>query len=460
LLWGALYLSLALLLYAPVLGAFPVFDDISILLMSQRPFLACWEPMGNGFWRPLGLSAAWVLARAFDGAPLAFHLFPVVLHAANAALFRRAALGMGWSNATATAAGGFFVAHFAAFPAVSAMQYSMDVLLGTATLLAIMAARWRAGGFPLAPLAAIFAFGIMSKETACVLPFAAAARWLSTAPRGERRNAAALRSIAVLCVLGALSAATIALLQATCADSYARIGMLRASPIDVAAKLLQYLYSAAFPYVHVARMPWDFVVLSGTSPWVATLGAAMLATAACLDRRRARWLEPAGLLACAAMLVALPAVASAGHGGRFVYSAIAPVLLALGEVVRRLGSVRIRRSAWVAACLSTILSITSFFASPTVTEYCRFAQDIENFVADCRAEAPSWPRGCHISIYGTPHPGDGPYRWVYCQMLFLVFIPETDATVVLDQVTDRTARTYRFHAGYLREFDPPPEPPQ
>jgi hypothetical protein len=450
-------LGLATILYWLVIDAFFVFDSISILsLVSDREggLAACWRPMSNGFWRPLPLSLMWLMVTLFGHSPIACNAVPVFFHALNGVLLRCVATRMGWPRWAATAGGVFFVAHFAAFPAVSTMQNIMDVMLGTVALATLCVILHPTGSGLWWRLSGLFLVGLMTKETAVVIPWLAAAWWWAASPHHQNSSdKSGRRTIATLCVLSLLAAIVILKLQSTSRHSYLFQGKLGADPLTIVRQVLDYLLSTVFPFIHIAVMPYKHIEMPHVALWALRFGVAaflgFLAWRAIM--KKDRW--PLALAGGALLLVLPPSVASTTPEGRFVYAAIAPVVLLGGELLRRIHGAIPGRMVIMGVLASTAFSVWAFACSPTVREYRRLADEVEAFVAEARRLAPTWKAGCHISIYGHPLPGTEQFRWAYCQQLFLNFVPEAQITVVIDRTTHKTCHAYQFQYRRLVPVD-------
>jgi len=68
---------------------------------------------------------------------------------------------------------------------------------------------------------------------------------------------------------------------------------------------------------------------------------------------------------------------------------------------------------------------------------------VEAFVQEARLESAHWTPGQTIAVQHHPHPGEEPFRWVYCQLLFDLFV---DVPVNLELLED--------------DFAPPPQWPR
>jgi hypothetical protein len=161
-----------------LLGGF-VYDDYALLVVDER--FASLRNLGlvwtSGYWPGQGLalyrpvpSSLWILLRAAGGgSPAVFHLVSLVLGGAVVALFHRLLRRLGLSPKSAFAAAALF-ALFPIHTEVTATAVGQAELLaaalGLGALLSLM------GGHP-CRATALFAAGVLSKESVAVLPLAA-----------------------------------------------------------------------------------------------------------------------------------------------------------------------------------------------------------------------------------------------------------------------------------------------
>jgi len=448
-------------LYAPILDAFFIFDDISILTVATplggARFCDHWLPIENGFWRPIPLSIAWLLVKVFGPWPFASHLIPVLSHVFNSMLVGMLARNRGLRPLSAGAVALFYAGHFAAFPAVSMMQNLMDVLFGTGVLLTLLVVDGGRGTVRLGRLAVVFLLGLACKETAMVLPFVATVWWMasarpSAAPEEMRANKARL---VALNALGVLAIIAIVALQLGTQHSYVGDGRLLLHPQAMVRQACDYLLSGAFPYFHLVALPigdWHF---SHGFLWLLRAGVAGCFLALALLALRHRVLNPLafGVIALATIS---PATLLAGPPeGRFVYAAIGPILLLGVELFLR--SRRPMRIVMLTlGGISAALSVYSFRWSPSMATYLRTANEVELLVAEVGLHAAQWKKGERVAIIAHPHPGAPALHWTYGQQLLLLFQPDSGVLYALDDW--RTAdHTYLYSQGRLLELQPPVE---
>ncbi|CAN5356700.1 hypothetical protein BH09SUM1_BH09SUM1_27120 [soil metagenome] len=448
----AAYLSAALLLWAPTLHSFFIFDDISTLAMATplgRVTLGqCWEPIALGFWRPLPLSLAWIVVRLFGPAPLPTHLLPIFFHALNGTLCFIIGKQLGWSGRRSFAAGMLLILHFGAFVPVCSFQTLMDVMVTTGILGGILAAISPcAGTMRLALVAACYLFAIGCKETAVVYPVVVYA-WFAVRGRYEPRGLL-LRVWVAAVIVTVLHGGAVLCLQRLYGSSYMQSGRVHFAPVSFVRQMLDYLFSLALPQVHAVAMPWFTPVLSHPVLWAIRFSLAIGLVLLGIASLRAKDFFTVALVASAAACLAPPSLLGGAPEARFLYAGIpffAFLLCHLAGSQNR--SVAFGVKAF--AVSATLLSLISFRASPTVLRYVESAKTVEDFVQQVSAASADWPDGSMIAIYDHPHPmAEESYRWALCQELFNLFLPEKPITLALDKTPPEAFAAYRFKDGAL-----------
>ncbi len=455
--------ALAALLYAPVMDAFFIWDDI-VLLRWMSPVggggvLETLLPMENGFWRPIPFAMVWIVVWLFGASPAAFHLVPLILHAINATLLFSLATRRGLARVPAALLAGAFTAHFALFATVSMMQNLMDIMTGTGLLAILIVADGRHDRLPTGPVAALSLLALACKETAVVLPMLGAMWWLATTEGPWRdRVRRSLGGMAILAGLSIGAVAAIAALQMTYGASYLGQQRLGLHPLANVRQFGDYLLSAVFPWIHTAILPFAAIRLEHWMLWairLATLGGfALLAVAA--FRRRGSWGAPVGAAMAGLVLVLAPPSmldVLAPPQPRFLYTAAILLFVAAGEFLLRGGPVA-RRTIAVFACGSFALSTLSFFASPSVADYRDTADRVERFVAESQRVSEDWRPGDIVAIvdHPHPHPGRTDWQWSYGTALWDVFLPNAGVELRIGKSEDAD-RTYRFADGTLEPAD-------
>lgn len=171
----ALLFLLSLALYLNTLGSEFVFDDVTLILQNPAVVnLDWWGILYEGGYRPVRTLTYGINYWIGGEDPFGYHLFNVLLHAANAALIYLFVLLLASSQRVAVLAGVFFTLHPAQTAAVAYVSGRKDllaaffVLLGSALYIAARKRRlsrwWAIGAL------ASFLLAVLSKEVAIVFP--------------------------------------------------------------------------------------------------------------------------------------------------------------------------------------------------------------------------------------------------------------------------------------------------
>lgn len=176
--WVAAFLLLcALAPYAPNLDAFFLSDDFVLLswthVRSLNEVPGFFDPSTEWFYRPLVKLVYWAGQGMFGFRAAPFHLLSLLLHLANAYLLYRlvSRSRLGWTAGLAAALVFMLDPHHA--ETVSWVSAVGD-LIGTLCILAnlLLLRGYLRGGRPIyvAPALALFAAGLLARETALLLP--------------------------------------------------------------------------------------------------------------------------------------------------------------------------------------------------------------------------------------------------------------------------------------------------
>ncbi|MDX1971771.1 MAG: hypothetical protein SFY68_04485 [Candidatus Sumerlaeia bacterium] len=449
------YLILTLLLYYPVLDAFFLWDDISILSIAtplgEKSFWDCWQPLGNGFWRPIPLSISWLLVLSFGPSPFAFHLFPILLHSLNALLLRQVAIANSVGSKWGTLLGYLFIGNFAVFPAASMMQNCMDLLLGTGVLFTLLIVNAGKPDFPIRQFFAVFILTLACKETAVILPVIALL-WLwgkSSEHSWEKLKIFLPRGLLMIS-WSFIALGFILTMQFSSRRSYAQEGMLDLQPTSIIRQFCDYILSLVFPYIHICEFPGNPVILSHQLLWMIRLSVIALLFVLVWQMLYNKKMIIFSLMMIVVCILLPACLLKGAPHGRFLYAALAPLFLLVG-----IGTTNASRMTQkIVLGLSLILlpiSLVSFSYSPSVTSYVQSAKQVEIFLNESIRVSEDWPTDTEVAIYGHPHPGDNLTRWTYCQQLYQLFLPEKNASLLLDMVHPSTELVYRFEGGVLEK---------
>lgn len=434
-----------------VIGSFFIVDDLSMLRIIAVPSAGwgdCFARWSNGFWRPTVLVATRLLWSVFGYAPVPYHVAQFVNQALCAALVFAFARSQRCSMRVALLSSAIFTTHLGTWPTVAQFSNHCDSVLTVCALSALIA--WKqwldTNRLRYLMLNAVFLAGALaSKETAFVLPvilFVTASQ--STAGRRKGQVASTICfGLALILAFWSLHA------QARVGGGYVSTGRIRFLDPSAFRRFLDYWTSLVIPYLHAMTPVGCAVTLSRKAFWVVRgvvlvlLVTGVLRFAPWKGRCPVAWLC---LAAASIMLLPVALVADATSGYRYLYPALPFVSVLLSLAFWHIWDSRYR----VVLAFWLILwawFVCGFLASPTVTYYVSVAADVKKVVAAMRREAPHWSRGDLITILNHPHPG-GAMRWVYCQHLAFLFVPEPKVTIALER-TPRSAFTYSFDHGDL-----------
>lgn len=426
-------------LYLPFLTAFFLLDDLPLLArysaMRGAGLSSALLPMPNGFWRPLGNGTVWVLSALCGERPFVLHLPGVLLHGLVAFLvFCAARIVLGLSAIWAGFAALLLLIHPGAFAAVAQMANLPDVFLGVAMLAGWIAwDRWlhtRRAGW-LFGVAAGALLSLASKETAVVLPLCWVL-WAFAVGRLDRGTARVLLPVGIVCAAQVIA---ILWLQKTSTLSYTSESRTVWLPLHVLRQFADYGASMAIPYLHTMEWPVRHLALSHGALWL--IRGLVLATAGMALWGAARGARGAALLLMALMVVVPVSVLSGAPQGRFLYAALPFACLAIAMVMRGLRP----RLALSLAAVFMVLYLPGVRLSPTSVHYRETASRVEAFVEEARLESAHWAPGQTISVQHHPHPGEAPFRWVYCQLLFDLFV---EVPVIVELLDDDFASPPRW----------------
>lgn len=422
--------AISVALYLPFLGAFFLLDDLPLLTrysgMRGAGLSSALLPMPNGFWRPLGNGTVWLLSSIFGESPLALHLPGVLLHGVMGFLAfcaGRVVLGLPWLCAGFAAL--LTLIHPGAFAAVAQMANLPDVFLGVCLLAGWIAwDRWlHTGhrGWLLAVVAGAL-LSVGSKETAMVLPLCWGV-WAFAVGRLDRGAVKVLLPLGIVCVAQVIA---ILWLQKNSPLSYTHEARTDWGPRHLLRQFTDYGASIALPYLHTMEWPIRHLTLPHHVLWsIRFLVLALLIIAVWRLTRGSR--EAA--LVLMALLVMLPvSILSGPPQGRFLYAALPFAALAIVMGLRAIP----QRAAWLMAAMLVILYLPGVRLSPTAIHYRETAARVEAFVEDARVQSAHWIPGQTIAVQHHPHPGEAPFRWVYCQLLFDLFVDVPVTVELLD----------------------------
>ncbi|MCB2154052.1 hypothetical protein KQI84_04150 [bacterium] len=459
------FLAIALLLNAPHLGGFLITDDLPMLYrtspLSGAGFWDCWKVWGNGFWRPLNCVMFFVLQRIAGFNALPFDVLAVVIHAIVATLTvvvgtRVLRLAM----APAVLAGVLMVVHVGAFHPLSQLNAACDSTFAAGLLLFVLgchALRESPTRLAIAQWVGGLTICALSKELVVLLPvyfllWTGTWRWKALSPR--QRMAGAV----TLAVSGAYFIALL-LGQFLAENSYSGEQRVLLNPVSFGRQVADYLFSVGVPYIHVVEAPFGAISLSHNTLWgirgliaIGVLVFAWKSWQGAIPRQQT-------ILAVSLVLPLLPpSLLADPPQSRYLYSALPFFCLLLADVVHRARrrSPLLGRWAFGGVCVLGVVYAMGFYASPTVDATRQTERAVEAFIHDAKGYSKDWIDGTMISIYAHPHPGQGESRWVYSQLLFELFIPEKDVTVVLDHIVPETSAAYAFDSNVLRLRPIPP----
>lgn len=461
---------LSVLLYWPVLTAFFIFDDLPHLSRCSpglgHTLLDCWKPWGNGFWRPLNGLAFYTTEWAFGRTPLAFHLLCLAIHAAVSTLtFLVGRRLLGFDAPRGALAALLVTIHFGATGACIQLSNTCDSLLALFTLVTLLS--WEGwlgtgGAWALARLVLAGVFCFLSKESAVALPLVLGL-WSWGRPQTPGRTWAGLAGFLATSVI---AAGIVIGVQLHGKGSYGADGRVSFSPVALGEKLADYTSALLVPYLQVGAWPWFEWHMGGAAQVairLAMLGAIAIAVVCFLRNRRH---SSAGMLLMAVVML-LPSVPVQDPvQARYLYPAIPFLCLGLVFALRTTDPPPpwARRTASIlVAALATMWGL-GFPGSPLLRNHAGIALRVQDVVTMAEWEAPHWREGEVVTLLNHPHPGPAGGRWVYCQLLFDVFVPEPHVWVSLDHfVPGRTRHAYDCGGGMMRPVpiptgSPPPKP--
>lgn len=389
-----LFTAAALLVYAPVLGAPFLSDDVLYLESNPTfalPFRAALrrvllEPYFAN-WSPLHHALLWAEWRLFGAWAAPYHVVSVALHAGVAVTLAAAARRGGLSRGAALAAGALLLVHPAASEAVAWISQSKTLLCVGLSLAALE--RWLAhlaapGRGRLAAALALGAAALFAKPAALPLP---AVLWGAALVRRADWRRAALD-------LGPLVLAAAFVLARNLRAQALEGGVgewFGGSPLAT-ARILPWV---AWRYVRLAVAPIG--VVHGVQPapasafWgpllaLAVAGAAVLALC---RRRRERALGPLWfvlLLAPVLQLVPMPLV----YADRYLYAALPGALWLVAQLGDEAAQAAGRRAARAIAAGGAALLLV--FAAGTAAR-ARVWSDPETLYREATRAFPLGPAG-------------------------------------------------------------------
>ncbi len=173
--WGRLplFIAAAFVLYGSALGLGLFSDDF---VLVERAAGGQWLDR-TGFVRPLP-TALWQAILAVGGGAVSLHAVNILLHGINAALLSRLGERIGLSRGEAVAAGIGFLVFPSSVEAVVWPAAIIDLLATTSALGFVLASERRPTRAGIAVGAAILLAGLLSKETAVVIPVLACLVWV------------------------------------------------------------------------------------------------------------------------------------------------------------------------------------------------------------------------------------------------------------------------------------------
>ena|GEM_PF-7064304 len=447
----------ALVLYSPILNAFFIFDELSLISQCDpnqgKSWIDCLLPIINGFWRPLMLLSGRTLLTLFGYNPVPFHVFPIMLFSVCSVLTSMLGARMGLSRAWCFSSSFLLIAHFGAFPAVSQLGNVNDLFLSASILCGILAFdSWVKIRKTQAWILVCFLVSLASKETGVIFP-AILVLW-SLRYKGEclKRNTKIL--FGALFLVSLLSVVKTMLLQKVSLHTYMMDERLGFSLKAFIRQGADYIFSMIFPFIHIAQFPFFPIRLPHVVLWMIRGGifvvSAVVFIGALINNNKRDW---GILLAMAYVAVFFPSLLNTAPEGRFIFSALPFMVLLLCLILRRLKG-KLLYGGVAIVCAIWLLFVMGFFRSHTVTGYTKLSRDVEVFIDQAKKAAPAWKKGDHITVFNHPHPG-GFWRWSYCQQLFNIFVPEPRVTLVLDRITSKTTHAYRYESSRLKEIEIP-----
>lgn len=379
-------------------GLGPLSDDYVLHEWASRGELM---PGTWPYWRPLPL-AVWGAISGAGGGWAALHAVNILLHAANASLVARLATSC-LGPVSGVVAGLAFIAFPAHAEAVAWTAGVFDVMATFGVLLALNAWCLPWGRFGGAPLVIVgFVTGLLSKESAIVLPALLVLVQVSARPRDL--------TVARWCTLAAVSVISISFVAARVVSSQDVVSHLRRMPggrYELKELLVRPFSGVVAPFRSDAGVSVD--------AWIA--GLAVLVLVAWLIRT---WVSSAGRpeasseMARAAtgvriglawpVLVASPLllqfyVAPSLEGSRYLYLAVAGLTLLLGAIFSS-RSGRVERAVTLAALVALLSAWT--LAGFRERQVWRHAAEIRDAVLHSAALAVQAGNCRTLSVQGAP----------------------------------------------------------
>ncbi|MCX7018638.1 MAG: hypothetical protein NTY46_06545 [Candidatus Sumerlaeota bacterium] len=433
--------AIVTVLYWRTLNAFFIFDDLSIIALVSPQFgkgwMDCLLPVSNGFWRPGILLPAHACLRVFGLCPLPFHLFAIAFHII-ACILTGLVAGRAFPLAGGRArwlASLLMAVNAAAFFSAASLSNSCDSFMACGILAGLLA--WDAWLTSRSLLSGLFIYigllaTLMGKETGVIYPIILV---LWAVCKGAPWGAYA-RKAAALFLIALAYAAIMAILQMSNKGSYASQGLVRLFGRDPFRQALDYCLSAWWPFIHLIDLPGCAAALPHWALWALRFMTAFGAVALMAMAARRPALRMYAFCAASVVLIVLPpSFLRIPQHGRFVYPAVAMACITVAGLASGPRS-GLRFAGMVFALLVCLCSVWSLTMSRAARGYLEISSNVELLVDDLKRIAPNWRRddgqGVTVLIFDHPHPGEPPWRWVYCQLIFDIFIPQSKAVIVLD----------------------------
>lgn len=335
------FLAAGMLLYGDTMFAGLFSDDF---VLVRRALAGDWFSHEE-FLRPFPL-ALWSVLLNVTSHPAALHLLNIVLHGVNAALVSLLSLRVGLPRPSALGAGLLFLVFPSSVEAVVWPSAVPDLLVALSALLVLMLAAQRSNTWRLVVAAFALAAGLLSKESAVVIPLLVALIWL---PAGDPRRSPAwpivLVGIGVCALYMAIRTTVVAI-----PDSYVQ------APSRYLVKEF-----VARPY-GTLTMPWAAAVVSARPaiPFAWAAGCVLALAGTAWTSRRGLPLTT-GLRCVVAVLVAVLPVYSMLfitpdlENGRYLYLATAFWVIALVAFISTPGG--LDRVRLIALSLALVLGV-------------------------------------------------------------------------------------------------------
>ncbi|MGI8907945.1 MAG: hypothetical protein ACR2IE_15800 [Candidatus Sumerlaeaceae bacterium] len=449
-----LSLLLTIVLYAPTLKAFLIWDDVAILPIVSTPgitgWLRCIQPVDNGFIRPATLLLFKICYSLAGTVPVYYHVSALLIHALVATVTGLLAMRLvptrNWIGLLACL---MLTTHFGAFGIASQLSNSCDSIAALGILLAVLYwDKWlaEAGRVSLWPVWVGFVIALAGKELGVVTP---AVLFLFTVGR----RALDRRSVRALLRLGVAAGAYLALnlwLQVTAKISYVNIGEIKISSGGVLPRFLNYVANSYLPFLTVLDWPLPHFHTTGSGlRIVRRASAALLIISIVASLVRTRYRLPACMVLCAAVVLLPVAPLHSFPMPRFIYSALPFTILAMLTYLA-LARVPIRSAGIVLLLQLWLVFIWSVRWSPNTLHFLRTSRAWKKFVSEVGRESAAWAPGSTITVYTNfDHRGRKHISTPYGLALFRVFYPNLLADYVSNKVLPRTTHQYRFDGHKL-----------